>query len=40
MIDIDKIINTAREKDASDIHLICKIKPILRNLFLHMTKNI
>ena len=30
MIDIDKIINTAKEKDASDIHLICKIKPILR----------
>ncbi len=30
MIDIDKIITTAAEKDASDIHLICGIKPILR----------
>ena len=30
MIDIDKIINTAKKEDASDIHLICGIKPILR----------
>ena len=30
MVDIDKIISTAKEKDASDIHLICGIKPILR----------
>lgn len=30
MIDIDKIINTAKKKDASDIHLIYGIKPILR----------
>lgn len=30
MVDIDKIIDTAKEKDASDIHLICKLKPILR----------
>ena len=30
MIDIDKIIKTAMEKDASDIHLICNLKPMLR----------
>ncbi len=30
MIDIDKVIKTAREKDASDIHLICNLKPMLR----------
>ena len=30
MIDIDKIISTAKEKDASDVHLICGIKPVLR----------
>lgn len=30
MIDIDKILNQAIEKDASDVHLICGIKPILR----------
>ena len=30
MIDVDKIIETAMEKDASDIHLICNIKPMLR----------
>ena len=30
MIDIDKIIETAKEKDASDVHLIYGIKPILR----------
>lgn len=30
MVDIDKIIATAKEKDASDVHLICNNKPILR----------
>ena len=30
MINIDKILNIAIEKDASDIHLICGIKPNLR----------
>ena len=30
MVDIDKILNEAIEKDASDIHLICNIKPVLR----------
>ena len=30
MINIDKILNTAIEKDASDVHLICGIKPNLR----------
>ena len=30
MIDIDKILNIAKEKDASDIHLICGLKPMLR----------
>ncbi|MBR3162713.1 MAG: PilT/PilU family type 4a pilus ATPase [Clostridia bacterium] len=30
MIDMDKIIETAIKKDASDIHLICGNKPILR----------
>ena len=30
MIDIDKILDTAMEKDASDVHLICGIKPMLR----------
>lgn len=30
MIDINKIISTAIEKDASDIHLICGIRPMLR----------
>ncbi len=30
MIDIDKIITIAKEKDASDIHLIFANKPILR----------
>lgn len=30
MVDIDKIIQTAKIKDASDIHLICGIRPILR----------
>lgn len=30
MIDIDKILDTAIEKDASDVHLICDLKPMLR----------
>lgn len=30
MIDIDKILSIAKKKDASDIHLICGMKPILR----------
>ena len=30
MIDIDKILNLAKKKDASDVHLICGMKPILR----------
>lgn len=30
MIDIDKILRTAMEKDASDVHLICGLKPMLR----------
>ena len=30
MIDIDKIIDTAKKKDASDVHLIYGIRPILR----------
>ena len=30
MIEIDKILDTALEKDASDVHLICGLKPILR----------
>ena len=30
MIDIDKILDTAKEKDASDVHLICGLKPMLR----------
>ena len=29
MIDIDKILETALKKDASDVHLICGIKPML-----------
>ena len=32
MIDIDKILSIARKKDASDVHLICGMKPILRIL--------
>ena len=27
MIDINKILDTAKEKDASDVHLICDLKP-------------
>ena len=30
MIDIDKILDTALKKDASDVHLICGLKPMLR----------
>lgn len=30
MIAIEKILKIAKEKDASDIHLICGLKPILR----------
>ena len=30
MIDMDKILEMAKEKDASDIHLICGNKPMLR----------
>lgn len=30
MIDINKILQTAKQKDASDVHLICGLKPILR----------
>ena len=30
MVDIDKVINIAKERDASDVHLIFGIKPILR----------
>ena len=32
MIDIDKILDIAIQKDASDIHLICDLKPMLRIL--------
>ena len=30
MIDIDQVIDTAKKKDASDVHLICGLKPMLR----------
>ena len=30
MIDMDKILDTAIERDASDVHLICDNKPMLR----------
>lgn len=30
MINIDKVLKTAKEKDASDIHLIYGLKPMLR----------
>ena len=30
MIEIDKILDSAKEKDASDVHLICGLKPMLR----------
>ena len=30
MINIDKVLKTAKEKDASDVHLVCGLKPMLR----------
>ena len=30
MIDIDRVLDTAKKKDASDVHLICNLKPMLR----------
>ena len=30
MIDMDKVLRTAMEKDASDVHLICGLHPMLR----------
>ena len=30
MIDIDKVLDAAKQKDASDVHLICNLKPMLR----------
>ena len=30
MINIDKVLKTAKEIDASDVHLICGLKPMLR----------
>ena len=30
MIEIEKVLNQAIKKDASDIHFICGIKPMLR----------
>lgn len=30
MINIDKVLKTAKEKDASDVHLIYGLKPMLR----------
>lgn len=30
MINMDKILKMAKEKDASDVHLICNLKPMLR----------
>ena len=30
MINIDKVLKIAKEKDASDVHLIYKLKPMLR----------
>lgn len=30
MIDIDRVLSTALNKDASDVHLICGLKPMLR----------
>ena len=30
MINVDKVITTAKELDASDIHLVCGLKPMLR----------
>ena len=30
MVDVNKILKTAKDKNASDVHLICGLKPILR----------
>ena len=30
MVNMDKVIKTAKEEDASDIHLVCGLKPMLR----------
>ena len=30
MINIDKVLKTAKEMDASDVHLVCGLKPMLR----------
>ena len=30
MIDIDKVLDAAKKEDASDVHLICNLKPMLR----------
>ena len=30
MISVDKILKEAKQKDASDVHLICGLKPMLR----------
>ena len=30
MVNVDNILRTAIEKGASDVHLICGIKPMLR----------
>lgn len=30
MINIDKVLKTAKEQDASDVHLVCGLKPMLR----------
>ena len=30
MIDLNKILKTAKDRDASDIHLVCGLKPMLR----------
>jgi Tfp pilus assembly pilus retraction ATPase PilT len=30
MINVNEVIKIAKEKDASDIHLVCGLKPMLR----------
>ena len=30
MVQIEKILQEAKERDASDVHLICGLKPMLR----------
>ena len=30
MVDINKILEEAKQRDASDVHLICGLKPMLR----------